>query len=201
MIAEAQTPRRPPRIAIAAAAGAIGLAGLTVVGFVLQGGAGGGRAPLPASVPKGSLVRAWSFSEGVPSDWTSLARTSLKGDELAVRSSATTRYQLYSPTFPLSPGTYKYTVTGRIILGTVSIAVVNTSAQRFVVARNYVGTPDDPARRLTLSQRFRLAKRTNIDLALSNGAPNTTGLWILQAAYVARVHDDATHTTTVTSAP
>jgi hypothetical protein len=98
---------------------------------------------------------------------------------------ANPHYQLHSAAFRLGAGVYSYSISSRILNGAISVGVVDTVSQRFVVTNSY--RSNDPARSVMLTGLFGLSKATEVELALSNGAPGNTGLWALRSAVVGRI--------------
>lgn len=160
----------------------LGLLAFGGLGLALEGGSGGGT-PKGEDTPAGPFSRSWSFTNGLPPGWVSLARASHSGNEEFVRTRPTSTFQLYSSPIKLPAGTYRYSVTTRTVFGSLAVGVVDRSTQHFIDEQTRT-TGRNPGALETFGGEFALPKAAPVALVLSNGTPPTQSLWALHAATI-----------------
>jgi len=163
------------------------------VGLVFQGDlrSSGGRALVHAATSEvassqshrpWSAITTWTFTAGIPSGWSVLAKTTSTQRGVLVGTTKT-GYQLVAPAVSVGPGRYRILVTLQILSGGVGLEALDTTGRHFLVNR-VVRTLDVGPQ--TVTAPFSVHAPGNVFVVLSNVTKGIRSGWMLMAVSMQR---------------
>jgi hypothetical protein len=168
----------------------VALVACMAVGLVFQGGlrSSGGRTRVNSVVASSqshqswSAITTWTFTAGVPSGWSVLAKAISTPSGLLV---GTTKmgYQLVAPAVSVGPGHYRLSVTLQILSGGVGLGVLDATGRHFLVNRPVRTLDVGPQ---TVTEPFSVRAPGNLFVVLSNVTQGIRSGWMLIAVSVQR---------------
>jgi hypothetical protein len=178
--------RRKVAVVLAGAA----LVACMAVGLVFQGGlrSSGGRVQVSSDVAgrqarqTWSAVTTWTFTGGVPSGWSVLAKAISTPSGLLVGTTKT-GYQLVAPAVSVGPGEYRLSVTLQLLSGGVGLGVLDATGRHFLVNRPVRTLDVGPQ---TVTEPFSVRAPGNLFAVLSNVTQGIRSGWMLIAVSVQR---------------